>query len=198
MAQKKKRPSKSEYRVGLEAELKPKLQRANMMLLNLERLAKESEFAGIEQFSYSKAMRVIKETRGEGYKRFNMPKNTHQMEKVLSAVDEFLESPTSSKKGIEELYEKNANFFNEQFGSKYSWQKMGSFLKAAGFEDLKTMYLSTKAIQIVGEMYKHRRKTGKKKFIEMLEKHQISELDEVDQDVLADFIKSNVKWTDLR
>lgn len=198
MATNKKKPSKSEYRKKLEAEVKPMLQQANMMLLNLEILAKEDEYAGIEKFAYAEAQRAIKELRGEGYKRFNMPKNTHQLEKTYRALDTFLSSPTSSKKGIEILYEQNANWFNEEIGSKYSWQKMGSFLKAANFEELKEMYLSKKAILIIGEMYKHRRKTGKKKFIEMLKKHQIESLDEVDQDVLADFVKSNIKWTDIR
>lgn len=198
MAKSKKWPSKTEYRAALEAEVKPMLQQANMMLLNLEQLAKQKEYAGIEQFAYREAMQAIKELRGEGYKRFNMPKNTHQLEKTQRALEKFISSPTASKKGIETLYEKNADWFNEQLGSNYSWQKMGSFLKAANFEDLKEMYLSKKAIVIIGEMYKHRHKTGKKRFIEMLEKHQIETLDEVDQDVLADFIKSNIKWTDLR
>lgn len=194
----KKKQSKSDYRKELEAEVKPLMQQANMMLLNLEKMAKQEEFEGIEQFAYRNAMQAIKEIRGKEYKRFNIPKNTHQLEKTKRAIEKFIESPTSSKKGIEALYEKNAQWFNEQMGSKFSWQKMGSFLQAAEFEDLKADYFSKTAVKIVAELYKHRRKTGKKKFIEMLEKHEIKELDEVDQDTLAEFVKTKIKWTDLR
>ena len=193
-----KKKNKTDYRTQLELEVKPMMQRANAMLLNLEKLATMEEYAGIEQFAYRNAMQSIKEIRGSNYKRFNMPKNTHQLEKTKRAIEKFLDSPTSSKKGIEALYEKNADWFNEQMGSKFSWQKMGTFLQAAEFEDLKADYFSKTAIIIVSQLYKHRRKTGKKKFIQMLEKHEIKELDEVDQDTLADFVKTRIKWTDLR
>ena len=193
-----KKKNKTDYRTQLEAEVKPMMQQANAMLLNLEKLATKEEYAGIEQFAYRNAMQSIKEIRGSNYKRFNMPKNTHQLEKTKRAIEKFLDSPTSSKKGIEALYEKNADWFNQQMGSKFSWQKMGTFLQAAEFEDLKADYFSKTAIMIVSQLYKHRRKTGKKKFIQMLEKHEIKELDEVDQDTLADFVKTRIKWTDLR
>lgn len=194
----KSKQSKSDYRSQLELEVKPMVQKANAMLLNLEKLAKTEEFAGIEQFAYRNAMQAIKEIRGPGYKRFNMPKNTHQLEKVQREIEKFMQAPTSSKQGIEGLYEKNAAWFNEQIGSKYSWQKMGSFLQAAEFEELKADYFSTTAILIVTQLYKHRRKTGKKKFVQMLEKHEVEGLDAVDQDTLADFVKTKIKWTDLR
>ena len=193
-----KKQSKSSYRQQLEAEVKPMMQKANAMLLNLEKLADKDEFAGIENFAYRNAMQSIKEIRGPGYTRFNMPKNTHQLEKTQRALQQFIDAPTSSKQGSEALYEKNADWFNKQMSSKFSWQKMGSFLQAAEFEDLKADYFSKTAVMIVTQLYKHRRKTGKKKFIEMLEKHEIKDLDEVDQDTLAEFVKSKIKWTGLR
>lgn len=198
MAQKPRKPSKTEYRKQLESEIKPMIQKANMKLLNLEQLAKQEEYAGVENFAYRQAMQAIKEIRGSGYKRFNMPANIHQLEKTGREVEKFLSKQTASKAGIEQLYEKNAQFLNEKMGSKFSWQKMGSFLQAAEFEDLKADYDSETAIIMIRQIYKHRRKTGKKRFIEMLEKHQIEELDEVDSDTLAEFVKSNIKWTELR
>lgn len=201
MATKRKgKQSKSEYRLQLEREVKPMMMKANMQLLNLEQMAKDPEYADIEKFAYRKAMQAIKEIRGKEYKRFNMPKNTHQLEKTKRALETFLDSPTSSKQGILELYEKNAATLNEKMGSKWSWQKVGSFLQAAEFEDIKAEYDSDIAVTMIKLLYKHRRKTGKKKFIEMLEKHQFKDegLDEVDSDTLAEFVKSNIKWTELR
>lgn len=197
-SRKKKQSKKSEYRLQLEREVKPMMMEANMKLLNLEMIAKDPEYEGIEQFAYRKAMQQIKEIRGKEFKRFNMPKNTHQLEKTKRALENFLDSPTSSRAGIEELYEKNAQSLNEKMGSKFTWQKMGAFLQAAEFEDIKAEYDSEIAVIMIKQLYKHRRKTGKKRFIDMLQKHQIKELDEVDSDTLAEFVKTNIKWTDLR
>jgi hypothetical protein len=174
------------------------LQEANMKLLNLEQLSKQKGYENIKDYAYRNAMQAIKEIRGKEYKRFNLPSNTHQLEKTKRSLEKFLESPTSTKAGIQEIYEKNASFINQEMGSKMSWQKMGSFLRAAEFEQLKDDYGSDQAFIIVGEMYKHRRKTGKKKFIEMLKKHEIKGIDEVDSDTLAEFIETDIKWTDLR
>lgn len=189
---------KSQYRKTLEAEVKPMLQEANMKLLNLEMLAKDPDYAGIEQFAYRQAMQAIKEIRGEEYRRFNMPKNIHKLEKTKREIEKFLDRPTSSKKGIEALYEKNAAFLNEKFGGRVSWQKMGQILQAAEFEQMKEKFESKTAMIAMKHIYKNRHKTSKKKFIEMLNKHELSGLDEVDSDVLADFVKSNIKWAELR
>lgn len=188
---------KSQYRLDLEARVKPMLKEANMKLTNLEIAARDSEFSEILGFAYRNAMKEIKAIRGEEYRRFNMPKNIHQLERTERALHQFLNAPTSSKKNVLELYEKNKDYLNEKFGSRFSWQKMGKFLRAAEFEDMKDTFTSSVAMIAMKQIYKHRR-TGKKKFIQMLEKHEITDLDEVDADTLADFIKSNIKWTDLR
>ena len=189
--------SKTQYRQDLEARVKPMMQQANMMLLNLEQMAKQEEYEGIEQFAYRQAMQSIKELRGEGFKRFAMPKNIHKLEKMERELEAFMSRPTASKKGIEALYERNAATLNEKFGSKFSWQKMGSFLQAAEFEDMKEKFDSATAMIAMHAIKKHMW-GSKKDFIEKLEKHQIKDLDEVDSDVLADFVKSNIKWTHLR
>lgn len=189
---------KTQYRKELEARVIPMLREANMKLTNLEIAAKEPGFEDILQFAYRNALHEIKAIRGEEYRRFAMPKNIHQLERMERALVKFLDAPTSSKKTTLELYEKNKDFLNEKFGSKFSWEKMGKFLRAAEFEDMKDTFNSATAMIAMKQIYKHRRKTGKKKFIEMLEKHEIDGLDEVDSDTLASFIKDNIKWTELR
>ena len=108
---------KSQYRLQLEAEVKPMLQEANMKLLNIEMLAKQEGFEGIKDFAYYNAMRDIRKIRGEEYKRFNIPKNTHQLEKVKRSLESFLGATTSTKKGIISVYEQNAASLNSKFGS---------------------------------------------------------------------------------
>ena len=191
-----KKSKKSQYRVELEKELKPLLQQANMKLLNLETLSKQKGFEGVKDFAYYNAMRDIRKIRGEEFKRFNMPKNTHQLEKTLRSVEKFLGSTTSTKKGIVDVYERNAASLNEKFGSDYSWEQMGQFLKAAGFEDLKKEYDSETAIIMIKALFENQN-LSKQEFEEKLSNHQIKGLDEVDSDTLTDFVKTDLTWEEL-
>ncbi len=187
---------KSQYRLELEKEVKPMLAKANMMLLNLETLSKQEGFEGVDDFAYRVALKNIRNIRGEEYKRFNLPKNIHQLEKTKRALETFLGSTTSTKKGIVSVYEQNAKTLNEKFGSNFSWQQMGAFLKAAGFEDLKKEFDSETAIIMLKEMVNTASLT-KEAFVEKLQNHQIKELDEVDSDTLAEWTDANVEWDDM-
>jgi len=187
---------KSQYRLELEKEVKPMLAKANMMLLNLETLSKQEGFEGVDDFAYRVALKNIRNIRGEEYKRFNLPKNIHQLEKTKRALETFLGSTTSTKKGIVSVYEQNAASLNAKFGSNYSWQQMGAFLKAAGFEDLKKEFDSETAIIMLKEMVNTASLT-KEAFVEKLQNHQIKELDEVDSDTLAEWTDANVSWEEM-
>lgn len=187
---------KSQYRLQLEKEVKPMLKEANMKLLNIEMLAKQEGFEGIKDFAYYNAMRDIRKVRGEEYKRFNIPKNTHQLEKVKRSLETFLGATTSTKKGIISVYEQNAATLNEKFGSNYSWQQMGQFLKAAKFEKLKSDYDSTRAIIMLKALYDNQN-LSKEEFEKTISDHQIKGLDEVDSDTLTDFVKTELTWEEL-
>lgn len=187
---------KSQYRLDLEKEIKPMLREANMKLLNLETLSKQEGFEGVKDYAYYNAMRDIRSIRGEEFKRFNMPKNTHQLEKTKRSLEKFLGATTSTKKGIVGVYEKNAASLNEKFGSNYSWQQMGQFLKSAGFEDLKREYDSETAIIMLKALFENQN-LSKQEFEEKLSNHQVKGLDEVDSDTLTDFVKTELTWEEL-
>lgn len=198
----KKNTKKSQYRLDLEKEIKPMLQEANMKLLNLETLSKQEGFEGVKDYAYYNAMRDIRKIRGEEFKRFNMPKNIHQLEKTKRSLEKFLAATTSTKKGIVDVYERNAATLNEKFGSDFSWQQMASFLKSAEFEDLKREYDSETAVIMLKAMYNNKDLT-KDEFIKKLQNHQVTEkyngkgLDEVNSDTLAEFVKSELAWEDI-
>ena len=197
-----KKNKKSQYRQELEADVKPMLQEANMKLLNLEMLAKQEGFEGIEEYAYRVAMREIRKLRGEEFKRFNMPKNTHQLEKTKRALETFLGSTTSTKAGILDVYEQNAASINSKFGSNFSWQQMGDFLRAAEFEKLKAEYDSETAVIMLKAIYENK-DLSKEEFVDKLKQHQVKTkynnkgLDEVDSDTLAGFVDSDVSWDEL-
>ena len=187
---------KSQYRKQLEAEVKPMLREANMKLLNIEMLAKQEGFEGIKDFAYRNAMRDIRKLRGEEFKRFKIPSNTHQLEKVKRSLESFLGATTSTKSGIIDVYEKNAASLNSKFGSNFTWQQMGSFLQSAGFEKLKSDFDSETAIIMLKALYEHKN-LSKSEFVDTLKQHQIKGLDEVDSDTLAGFVKTDVSWEEL-
>ena len=188
---------KSAYRLELEKEAKQKIASANAKLLNLEKLSKKEDFKGVEHFAYTKAMKSIKSIRGEGYKRFNIPTNTHKLEKTLREVDKFLDMPTSTKAGIVELYEKNAAQLNEMFGTEYGWPEMANFLEAAKWDDLKNSFDSKTAVKIIKGLYEHRDLKPEEIDL-MLKNHQvIFSDDEVDNDVINTFVSTNIDWNEL-
>ena len=197
-----KKTKKSQYRLNLEAEVKPMLQEANMKLLNIEQLAKQEGFEGIKDFAYYNAMRDIRKIRGEEYKRFNLPKNTHQLEKVKRSLESFLGATTSTKKGIVEVFEKNAASLNEKFGSNYTWQQMGQFLKNAKFEQIKADYDSETAVIMLKAILENKDLT-KEEFEEKLKTHQVKTkwdgkgLDKVDSKTLAGFVKTDLTWDEI-
>lgn len=187
---------KSQYRLQLEAEVKPMLREANMKLLNIEQLAKQEGFEGIKEYAYRNALRDIRQLRGEEYKRFNIPKNTQQLEKTKRLIEKFLGSTTSTKKGIVSVYEQNAASLNSKFGTNMGWQEMGEFLRAAEFEKLKQEFDSDTAILMLKMLYKNR-DLSKEEFIETLQNHQVKGLDEVDSDTLSEFVDTNLTWEEL-
>ena len=187
---------KSQYRLDLEAEIKPILREANMKLLNLEMLSKQEGFKGVEDYAYYNAMRDIRKIRGEEFKRFNLPANIHQLEKTKRSIEKFLSATTSTKAGIVSVYEQNAANLNAKFGSNLNWQQMGQFLRSAGFEDLKKEYDSETAIIMLKQIFQHKDLT-KDEFMDQLQKHQMKELDEVDSDTLAEFVDTNMTWEEL-
>ena len=187
---------KSQYRKQLEAEVKPMLKEANMKLLNIEMLAKQEGFEGIKDFAYRNAMRDIRKLRGEEFKRFKMPANTHQLEKVKRSLESFLGATTSTKSGIIDVYERNAASLNSKFGSNFTWQQMGYFLESAGFEKMKSDFDSETAIIMLKALYEHKN-LSKSEFVDELKQHQIKGLDEVDSDTLAGFVKTDVSWEEL-
>lgn len=197
-----KKNKKSQYRLQLEAEVKPMLQEANMKLLNIEQLAKQEGFEGIKDFAYYNAMRDIRKIRGEEYKRFNLPKNTHQLEKVKRSLESFLGATTSTKKGIVEVFEKNAVSLNEKFGSNFTWQQMGQFLKNAKFEQIKADYDSETAVIMLKALLENK-DLSKEEFEEKLKTHQVKTkwdgkgLDKVDSKTLAGFVKTDLTWDEI-
>ena len=98
---------------------------ADQRLVRLEALRHEKGFESVDKFAYARAMRDI-EVYGGG-KRFNTapPENRSSMNAKIKDMLRFLQSPTSTKSGIIEVYQKRADTLNARYkdqGLSVTWQ----------------------------------------------------------------------------
>lgn len=102
---------------------------ADERLVRLEKLKNEPGFESVDKFAYARAMRDI-EVYGGG-KRFNTkpPEDRGLFDEKITDILRFLQSPTSTKYGIKEVYQKRADTLNEKYkayGLNVTWQDIAN------------------------------------------------------------------------
>lgn len=126
---------------------------ADQRLVRLEALKHDKYFRGIDKYAYARAMRDIEKWGGKN--RFNTkpPEARSLFNEKISDILRFLQSPTSTKKGTIEVYQKRAESLNETFkkdGLNLGWKDMADMLKSGGFEKLKGDRGSDTAFKSIG------------------------------------------------
>lgn len=99
-------------------------------------------YEAVTQYAYAKAMRDL-ELYGGG-KRFNTkpplnPDGTvdnRLLSEKLADMRAFLTSVTSTKEGINQVYQQRANTFNENFGTNYTWQQLADYYNSGDADKL--------------------------------------------------------------
>lgn len=102
---------------------------ADQRLVRLEGYAHEEHYKNILEWSYAKAQDAIKHWSGEGAMRFNTapPDTPRELKSKIEDIKQFLQSATSTKQGITEVYKKRADAFNEKFDTDFTWQDIANF-----------------------------------------------------------------------
>lgn len=136
---------------------------ADQRLVEIERLAKKPGYKKVKQWAYKVAMREIKGLYGEGAKRFNRktPSDLRMLYKNINRVLQFLEAPTSSKQGIQEVYEKRAATVEEKYGVKVDWSNIGDLFESALYKKVDSKYGSKTVVQAIGIIQADERKVKK-------------------------------------
>ena len=136
---------------------------ADQRLNEIEQLAKKPGYKKVKQWAYKVAMREIKGMYGEGAKRFNRkpPSDLRMMYKNINRVLQFLASPTSSKQGINEVYEKRAQTISNNYGIELDWSNVGDLFESALYKKVDTKYGSKTAIQAIGLIQADKKKVQK-------------------------------------
>lgn len=125
---------------------------ADSRLLSLERLSKKEGFENVLEWSYREAMYDIKAEFGEKAKRFNrkLPDDLRTVYKDIRSVLNFLESPTSSRQGIAEIYQKKSDTILARYGVKTDWQSIAGLFESKLYQKTDTKYGSKTALKAIG------------------------------------------------
>lgn len=111
---------------------------ADQRLVRLEKLTQEENFKIADKWAYARALRDIEQYSGEGATRFNVkpPKTMTGLEAKIEDIKTFLNAPSSTKGGIKKMYVERAKKINQDYGTDFTWEEIGTF-----FEDKNWKYL---------------------------------------------------------
>lgn len=143
---------------------------ANERLRQLERLSESGgAYKGVLKYAYANAMYDIQNTTGTDSKvRFptGIPKNKdgsineNEYRNRFNAVSRFLESPTSTKQGLEKVYQKRADTVNQKlekagykFDKKFTWEDLANYYESDLAKIMASMYGSESVLVALAYMH---------------------------------------------
>ena len=125
---------------------------ADARLLALERLSGKENYEDVLQWAYKDAMSNIHRNFGQNAKRFNrkQPDDLRKVYKQIRDVLEFLEMPTSSKQGIDEIYQKKSDTIRQRYGVKTTWQSIAGLFESKLYQKTDSKYGSKTVLTAIG------------------------------------------------
>ena len=149
-------------RSELEAEYKKLARRADARLRQIEASSRKPEFRAIKKYAYNTALEDIRRHYGGG-RRFGtgksaMPKTDRKLQAKINALNKFLESPSSTERGVRNIYKARAEFFNEEYGTKFTWKSMANLFENDRFGKLQEIIQgSDEVLNIVGVVQRNKK-----------------------------------------
>lgn len=139
---------------------------ADSRLLRLEKLQGQKNFQNVKRYAYKRAAMDAAEWGANPDKpRFNIapPKtktgevNRAQIRGKINDILSFLEKPTSTKKGIIEIYQKRADTLNKKsaekgWGLTFTWEDVGEFFESKLYKKLDSSFGSETRIKAIGKI----------------------------------------------
>ena len=132
---------------------------ADQRLVRLEAYEHDPNFKTATKWAYARAMRDIKQWSGEQAERFNTapPESLSALQAKIEDIKTFLASPTSTKKGIKNILQKRADTLNEEYGTKFKWNDVGTFFESELAEKMDESYASKTMMKIVASLQKNKK-----------------------------------------
>lgn len=142
---------------------------ADQRLVRLEKYQDDQYYKVAAQWAYSKATRDIKKWLKPGQKepdklRFNTapPKDTEDLLAKINDIKSFIESPTSTKQGITNIYKKRADTVNKKYGTKFTWEQLAKYYESGQSELWDAKYGSKTALKMIAYIQKNKDEIVKK------------------------------------
>lgn len=164
---------------------------ADQRLLRLERYSHDDNFKTATKWAYNKAIKDIESWTGENSRRFNTaaPTNKRALQAKTRDIIQFLQSETSTKTGIINVYKKRADTINQKYGTNLTWQELGSYFQSSDAEKNDKMYGSKTALKAYGVIKKNKKQIQKS----LENKKKYNDIQYVDDDIVNDVVNSMIK-----
>lgn len=147
---------------------------ADQRLRDLEKLSRKEGFENVTKFAYARAQEDIRLNRGKGYKRYglNPPYRESEMMDEIMDMKNFLQSKSSTEKGITESYMEAAKTLNKDYGTNFKWSDMATFFESRFFKKMEVMgYDSKQIVKAIGIMQK-----DPKKYLKLIKESVIEDV----------------------
>ena len=131
-------------------EYKKLARKADSRLRAIEKYSEQKYYKGIERYAYARAIRDIELWSGSGKKRFDTkpPDSLQGIRAKINDIKTFLESPTSTKAGVTEIYKKRADTINKEYGTNLTWQEIADYYTSTAHERAAELYGSKTELMV--------------------------------------------------
>lgn len=169
---------------------------ADQRMVRLEQASQERYFHVATEWAYAKATRDILKWIPPGDTkstklRFNTkaPEGEDLIAKI-NDIKSFLASPTSSKRGIINVYKKKADTINQNFGTKFTWKQLAKYYDSGQADLWDKKFGSKTALETIAEIQR-----DKKRIKEMIQKANKKDIriNKKDKTVLSQAVKKALK-----
>lgn len=127
---------------------------ADERMRKLQKLSKEPGFEGATKFAYAKSKYYL-EMFGKRHWESKPSEDRRIFKEQIMAMRYFMTSPTSTKGGIIEVYQKRADKLNEDYGTQFTWRDMAAFFDKGLADKLaRDGYGSKTALYAIGRIHK--------------------------------------------
>ena len=123
-------------------------------MVRLEKLSQQPGFKGVKKFAYHGAKDMLEIFGGN---RFNTkpPEDRRLFHEKIMTMRHFLTSPTSTKSGIIETYQKRAETLNKIYGTNFTWKDLSEYFDKGLADKMAASHFESKtALYAIGRIRK--------------------------------------------
>lgn len=145
----------------LQAEYQKLAKTANRRMYKLEKLAEHPDYKAVLGYAYKDVAHEL-EIRGLG-RRFPMSvarmsankTDIRALKALINTLQDFLDAPSSTKRGIDKTYSRRAQSLNKQYGTDFTPENMRDFFEASVWKKINDRFGSKTAMRVIGAIQKN-------------------------------------------